>query len=118
MKVCLVLDEFQEICSLKDAKMVEGLLREGMQSARHVSFLMMGSRRTLLRDMFEDKKRPFYKSALVLKLAPIPRDEFAPFLQERFAGAGVPISREEADAILDFTESYPFYTQKLGHALL
>ncbi|MFZ3207543.1 MAG: ATP-binding protein [Geobacteraceae bacterium] len=114
MKVCLVLDEFQEICNLKDAKMVEGLLREGMQSAQHVSFLMMGSRRTLLRDMFEDKRRPFYKSAYVLKLSPLPCEEFAEFLQERFAGADVPISREEADAIIDFTDGYPFYTQKLA----
>lgn len=114
MKVCLVLDEFQEICNLKDAKMVEGLLREGMQSARHVSFLMMGSRRTLLRDMFEDKKRPFYKSAYVLKLSPLPHEEFTAFLRERFAGANVPISREEADAIVDFTDGYPFYTQKMA----
>jgi AAA+ ATPase superfamily predicted ATPase len=114
IKVCLVLDEFQEICNLKDARMVEGLLREGLQSAQHVSFLMMGSRRTLLRDMFEDKKRPFYKSAYVLKLSPIPREEFTVFLQERFSTADVPISREEAEAIFDFTDGYPYYTQKLA----
>lgn len=114
IRVCLVLDEFQEICNLKDAKMVEGLLRAGMQSARNVSFLMMGSRRTLLRDMFEDRKRPFYKSAYVLKLSPLPREEFAAFLLERFAGASVPISREEAEAIVDFTDGYPFYTQKMA----
>lgn len=114
IKVCLVLDEFQEICNLKDAKMVEGLLREGMQSARCVSFLMMGSRRTLLRDMFEDKKRPFYKSAYVVRLSPIPRGEFTAFLEERFAGANMSISPEEADGIVDFTGGYPFYTQKLA----
>jgi AAA+ ATPase superfamily predicted ATPase len=114
IKVCLVLDEFQEICNLKDARMVEGLLREGMQSARRVSFLMMGSRRTLLRDMFEDKSRPFYKSAYVLKLSPIARAEFTAFLEERFAGADVPISQEEAEAIVDFTSGYPYYTQKLA----
>jgi len=114
IKVCLVLDEFQEICNLKDAKMVEGLLREGMQNARRVSFLMMGSRRTLLRDMFEDERRPFYKSAYVLRLSPIPRREFTVFLEERFARANVSIGLEEADAIVDFTEGYPFYTQKLA----
>ncbi|OGR02551.1 MAG: hypothetical protein A2511_13305 [Deltaproteobacteria bacterium RIFOXYD12_FULL_50_9] len=114
IKVCLVLDEFQEICNLKDAKMVEALLREGMQNAKCVSFLMMGSRRTLLRDMFEDKKRPFYKSAYVLKLSHIPTGEFTVFLEERFAGAKIPISPEEAVAIVNFTDGYPFYTQKLA----
>jgi len=114
IRVCLVLDEFQEICTLKDAKMVEGLLREGMQNARHVTFLMMGSRRTLLREMFEEKKRPFYKSAYVLPLSPIPATEFTTFLRERFAAEQMPIGPEEAATIVDFTDGYPFYTQKLA----
>jgi AAA+ ATPase superfamily predicted ATPase len=114
LKVCLILDEFQEICNLKDAKMVEGLLRGGMQNARHVSFLMMGSRRTILRDMFEDRKRPFYKSAYILKLGGIAREEFTDFLQVRFATGGVPLSREEGEALYDYTAGYPYYTQKLA----
>ena len=42
-----------------------------MQQAEHVSFLMMGSRRTILKDRFADKKRPIYKSAVVLALPAI-----------------------------------------------
>lgn len=50
IKVCLVLDEFQEVCELNESKMVEGLLRVGMQMAKHVTFLMMGYQ--ILKDMF------------------------------------------------------------------
>jgi len=114
IKVCLVLDEFQEICNLKESKKIEALLRGGMQTAQHVSFMMLGSRRTILRDMFEDRKRPFYKSAYVMKLSPMPRDEFAEYLIRQFAVGDLILSREEADQIITFTEAYPYYTQKLA----
>lgn len=114
IKVCLVLDEFQEICNLKESKKIEALLRGGMQEAQHVSFMMLGSRRKILRDMFEDRKRPFYKSAYVMKLDPMPRDEFADYLVRQFTAGGEVLAREEADQIVAFTEAYPYYTQKLA----
>lgn len=114
IKVCLVLDEFQEICNLKESKKIEALLRGGMQAAEHVSFMMLGSRRTILRDMFEDRKRPFYKSAYVMQLSQMPKVEFADYLMRRFATGGLVLSREEADQIIAFTEAYPYYTQKLA----
>ncbi|MFZ4855905.1 MAG: AAA family ATPase [Desulfuromonadaceae bacterium] len=114
IKVCLVLDEFQEICNLKESKKIEALLRSGMQVAQHVTFMMLGSRRTILRDMFEDRKRPFYKSSYVMKLQPMPRDEFADYLVRQFAAGELLLPREEADQIVAFTEAYPYYTQKLA----
>ena len=114
IKVCLVLDEFQEICELKESKKIEALLRGGMQSAQNVSFLMMGSRRTILRDMFEDRKRPFYKSAYVLPLPEIPVDEFVAFLIDRYASGGKVLSGAEAGEIVAFVRAYPYYVQKLA----
>ena len=45
---------------------------------------MLGSRRTILKDMFEDRKRPFYKSAYILPLPKIPEEEFTSFLVKIF----------------------------------
>ena len=114
IKVCLVLDEFQEICELKESKKVEALIRGGMQSAKNVSFLMMGSRRTILRDMFEDRKRPFYKSAYVLQLPRIPAEEFAAFIVSRYSAGGKALSHEVAKDMVEFVEAYPYYVQKLA----
>jgi len=114
IKVCLVLDEFQEICNLKESKKIEALLRGGMQAVANVSFMMLGSRRTILRDMFEDRKRPFYKSAYIMQLPPMPADEFADYLVQQFAAGGLILPREEAEQIVAFTEAYPYYTQKLA----
>ena len=114
IRVCLILDEFQEICELKESFQIEALLRGGMQHAKHVSFLMMGSRRTILRDMFEDKKRPFYKSAKVMALPPIAAEEFIPFLLQRYADNGKSLSQAEAAEMIEFTDGYPYYVQKIA----
>lgn len=114
VKVCLVLDEFQEICNLKDSKKIEGLLRAGMQVAKNVSFMILGSRRSILRDMFEDKKRPFYKSADILPLPKIPEDALAALVEKTFEREGVTIPRNEAQQIVRYCNSYPYYVQKLA----
>lgn len=113
-RACIVLDEFQEICELKESKQIEAFLRGGMQQAQWVSFIFMGSRRTILRDMFENKKRPFYKSTISLELPRIGDNVFADFIADRFAVGGHPIEPETAKEIVTFTNAYPYYTQKLA----
>jgi hypothetical protein len=113
-RACVVLDEFQEICGLKESKQIEAFLREGMQRAEMVSFMFMGSRRTILKDMFENKTRPFYKSTLKLELEGMPHDVIADFVADRFALAGHPIAPALAEQIVSFTNGYAYYTQKLA----
>jgi hypothetical protein len=114
IRVCLVLDEFQEITNLKESKKIEGMLRVGMQAARRVTFIMLGSRRRILRDMFEDRKRPFYKSAMIYQLPQIPATEFIPFLVDHFKAGGLDLTEEEAAEIIAFTDAYPHYTREMA----
>lgn len=114
IKVCLVLDEFQEICNLKSSKKVEGLLRGGMQMAKNVTFMMLGSRRTILRDMFENNKRPFYKSADIFPLGKIPEEALVDLIERTFEKECATIPREEAQRIVEYCSSYPYYVQKLA----
>ena len=113
-RACLVLDEFQEICELKESKQIEAFLREGMQRSTMVTFIFMGSRRRLLRDMFESRKRAFYKSSLKLELERLPLSELTTFIEQRFQTAGHPVDRTVAEEIATFTEGYPYYAQKLA----
>lgn len=113
-RACIVLDEFQEICGLKESKQIEAFLREGMQRAEMVSFMFMGSRRTILRDMFENKARPFYKSTMKLELEGMPHDVFADLVATRFESGGHPIAPALAEQIVSFTNGYAYYTQKLA----
>jgi len=73
--------------------------------------MFMGSRRTILKDIFENKTRPFYKSTLKFDLPAMQRDVFADFIAGRFAIGGYPVRRALADEIISFTDGNPYYTQ-------
>lgn len=113
-KICLAFDEFQEIVELPESKKIEGILRSNIQKHDNVSYFFIGSRRRVLRDMFADKNRPFYKSALFYELQEIPEDEFSKYISERFKHTGKECSVSLAEKIYALVRGYPYYVQKLA----
>lgn len=114
LPACIALDEFQEITELPEAKSIEGTLRSHIQFQKEISYFYIGSRRRILQDMFNNKARPFYKSAYTYELKPIPKDHFAPFIEKRFLETGKTCSKDVAEIIYDVTDGYPYYVQKLA----
>ncbi|HCU25681.1 MAG TPA: hypothetical protein DF383_11755, partial [Deltaproteobacteria bacterium] len=111
-KISVVLDEFQEITELPEAREIEGILRSHIQRQRYVSYFFVGSRRRVLKDMFTLKNRPFYKSAFLYPLDKISSEEFVPYIQKRFAASGKSCSVAFAEKIFEEVEGYPYYVQK------
>ncbi len=112
-QVCIALDEFQDIVDIKEPR-VEALLREHIQ--RHkASYIFLGSRRRVLLDIFNNRGRPFYQSAIMMELAPLPEDECVEFILEQFAQAGKNCSQEIAREITQKVEQYPYYLQALAY---
>jgi len=58
----VIFDEFQDLAQLADSVQIEAALRTTIQHHK-ASYLFIGSRRKLLRDMFESPKRAFYRGA-------------------------------------------------------
>ncbi|HBL22815.1 MAG TPA: hypothetical protein DDZ40_01710 [Deltaproteobacteria bacterium] len=86
---CLVVfDEFQEITSPPENKRVEGVLREHIQNQANASFFFVGSRPPRPRSMFTDSKRALYRLGFIYEMGNIPKDEFAPYVVERFKKTG------------------------------
>lgn len=108
-------DEFQEITELKESKFIEGTLRSYMQDHRNVSYFFVGSRRRILMDMFNDKKRPFYKSAINYVLTALPAEDTAKYLADLFAHNGKNCPTTLAAKIHAMTDGYPYYIQKLSY---
>ena len=71
----IVFDEFQEISELRESRQIEGILRSHIQTHENASYFFVGSRRRLLLEIFNEQKRPFYKSAINYALGPLPKDE-------------------------------------------
>lgn len=118
-QISIVLDEFQDIVELKEndkkSRRVEAILREYIQRHR-ASYVFLGSRRTVLREMFVLKDRPFFQNnAKMMALAPLPRQELSIFIQERFLAAGKKCQEEAADWMVEVTRQSPYYAQALGY---
>lgn len=114
LKVCIALDEFQEITELPDSKKIEGILRSHTQLHKEISYFYVGSRRRILNDMFLNKSRPFYKSAFSYTLREIAREEFAEYIEKRFNGTGKRCPGQIAEKMYDLVRGYPYYVQKLA----
>lgn len=110
--VHVTLDEFQEISELGDGR-VEALLRTHIQGQR-AAYCFVGSRRSVLLGMFTARKRPFYQSALLHALPPLPRADLVAFLRARCAAGGKECPEAVAATLADLSAGYSWYAQALG----
>lgn len=110
-KPIVILDEFQEIKSLD--KNLDKQLRSVLQNHKYVNYVFLGSFESMMKDIFEKKKSPFYHFGVLLFLEKIPYPDFFEFLKKGF-GLIIPTSDVLAKEILTFTNCHPYYTQQLA----
>ena len=113
-RAVVVFDEFQEVKDLLPNDGFERVMRSAIQSHRNVSYIFLGSRYHILRRMFTDHNRPFYKSAITILLDKPPEEESVRFVVDRFASAGKSIAREAAEHLVAKIENIPYFIQQLG----
>lgn len=111
LKPIVVLDEFQEIIHID--KNLDKRLRAIIQLFNHVNFVFLGSVESMMRDIFEKKKSPFYHFGVLFVLQKIPYDDFNSFLKYGFSSI-TDYSEQLAEDILKFTKCHPYYTQQLA----
>lgn len=83
--VCLAIDEFQEVIGLDHRKRIDGMIRSAFQRrSRRFLPIYLGSRRHMLKLMFESESAPFYRSARMLELKELGISEFTDFMHHQF----------------------------------
>jgi hypothetical protein len=60
-------------------------------------------------------RRPFYKAGPVMRLEKIPPDEFAEWIDTRFAKSGLKPDEGLGSAIVDLAGNLPYDVQRLAH---
>lgn len=113
-RAVVVLDEFQEVGGLLPENRFERVMRSVIQRHTNVSYVFLGSRYHMLRRMFTDHNRPFYKSALTILLDKPPFEESVSFVVSRFLSGGVTIAPSQAERLVARVENIPYYIQQLG----
>jgi hypothetical protein len=112
-KVVVALDEFQAIGGFNGGS-VEHAMRAAVQHQREVAYVFAGSEPTLMERMLTPK-RPFYKAGPVMRLERIPADEFAAFIDDRFARSGMKPEAGLGAAVVDLAGNLPYDVQRLAH---
>jgi hypothetical protein len=112
-RVVVALDEFQAIGGF-DGGSVEHALRAAVQHQRDVGYVFAGSEPSLMERML-GPKRPFYKAGPVLRLEKIPSEEFAAFIDARFARSGLKPEDGLGAAIVELAGNLPYDVQRLAH---
>ena len=79
-----------------------------------ISYIFLGSRHHMLRRMFSDRNRPFYRSAIVMMLDKPPFGESVDFVVSRFASCGYSIPRDVAEQLVAKVDNIPYYVRQLG----
>ena len=111
-RLIVVLDEFQEIRDI--APNLDRQLRSIMQEQKRINYVLLGSQESMMTDIFEDKKSPFYHFGELMRLGKLPRPEFYEYLEQRLRPVFPEISDSLADGILDYTDCHPYYSQQLA----
>ena len=112
-QVVVALDEFQAIAGF-DGGSVEHAMRAAVQHQRDVGYVFAGSEPTWMERML-GPKRPFYKAGPIMRLAKIPADDFAAFIESRFARSGIKPDPGLGAAIVDLAGNLPYDVQRLAH---
>ena len=111
-RLMVILDEFQEIMQID--KGLDKQLRAIMQMQKGLNYILLGSQESMMTEIFERKKSPFYHFGTLMYLNKIPYQDFLDYLDERLSPVIFGMSEKVSNEILSLTNCHPYYTQQLA----
>jgi len=113
-KLVLFFDEFQCLGEVAPDHGMEGVLRQVAQLTKSISFIFSGSNRHLLNQLFEDRKRPFYKLCERMTLDRIAELDYAQHIQNTAIKKwGSNLDEETLSSLFFYSERHPYYLNLL-----
>jgi len=113
-KIVVIFDEFQEVINLN----IEDKLRASVQHHSDVvSYIFLGSKKSIMTKLFFDKSKSFYKSVKHLPIEKIDNKEWYKYIGDGFKNFNKKIDIEHIDMILGVSKGFPYYTQQISNEL-
>jgi uncharacterized protein len=110
----IALDEFQDVDKVPD---LDGLIRSHIQYQGEVaSYVFAGSEPGLMKQLFENKDRPLYGSAVPMRLQRLTNEDIAAYVVERFGQSDRAIG-DTINPLLDSAKGHPQRAMLLAHRL-
>jgi hypothetical protein len=110
----VALDEFQDVDKVDG---LDGLIRSHIQYQGDVaSYVFAGSEPGLMKQLFENKDRPLYGSAVPMRLQRLADEDIAAYVAQRFADTDRSVG-EALNPLLQAAEGHPQRAMLLAHRL-
>jgi len=110
--VVIAIDEFQQILEYPE-KQTEAWLRSVMQKLRNTTFIFSGSQQHLMKDMFTNPEKPFFRSTQFMKIGKLKEEIYHDFIVKQFRKHSRSISHETVTEMLRWTDLHTYYVQLL-----
>ena len=113
-RALIVFDEFQDIGKVPE---MDAFLRAHVQYQGEVaSYVFAGSESGMMKQLFEDKARPLYGSAVAMQLGRLQNSDIAEYVQSRFAASKRDVG-EGLNPLLATAKGHPQRAIQLAHRL-
>ena len=113
-KVVVCIDEFQQIGEFQETIRFQKILRSHWQEQSNVAYILYGSKKHMMLNIFGEYGSPFYKFGDMLFLPKIAPDDWVEYIERRFKQTGKTISESVAMHLIDLVESHSYYVQQLA----
>jgi len=116
-RIVVVLDEFQDILQLGDAREALSLMRGKIQFQKDIPYVFAGSTRNKMDEIFTHADSPFFKSAVPITVESLPYAEFSEFLRKKFLTGKRRVNDEVLKRVFEISNDVPGDIQQLCEAL-
>ncbi|MDB9882155.1 ATP-binding protein [Bacteroidia bacterium] len=117
IRIVVAIDEFQNIDHFTKSIPFQKKLRATWQKHDRVSYILYGSKRHLMHELFEKKQKPFFKFGEVIYLEKIEEKEWVKFLTAQFKRTQKSITKPQTKRLAQLMQNHPYYVQQFAFSL-
>lgn len=115
IKLVVCIDEFQNITKYPDSLALQSLLRSVWQYQKNTTYILYGSKRHALNEMFSTVSEPFYKFGDTIFLEKIATKHWITYIKKAFVSSGKAITPKFAEQIATTMDNHPYFVQQYAH---
>lgn len=108
----VMFDEFQDIIGWGENTLKR--MRTVIQSQHRVCYIFAGSATTIMHKLVYDTRSPFYRQLVEVPINKLNEEVVHSFLKNRLSKVGISAGDTVISRIIDLSEGFPDYVQRLG----
>jgi hypothetical protein len=113
-KIVVCIDEFQQIGEFPGTDRFQKILRSHWQEQPDVAYILYGSKKHMMLNIFGEYGSPFYKFGDLMFLPKISGENWIAYIRDRFTQTGKSIPDAVAGHLAALVENHPYYVQQLA----